>query len=121
MSYYYKAQLSSGDWVKKRHEIYKRDGYACTICGSKIAIQVHHKDYIPGTHPWDHPNDMLTTLCGKHHRAENPRERVEWMLSGALKMKGFMVGDLLALNCLIDTNQVFTQSLLNILRKEQDG
>lgn len=120
MSLEYKEQLSNGSWQEKRLQIFNRDNFSCTICGSKQNIQLHHKDYLPDIKPWEYPSDMLTTLCGKHHKEENPRERIEGWLSNSLRMKGFMVGDLLALSTLIDNSQQFTESLLKILRSHQN-
>ena len=41
---------------------------------------------------------------------------LEKYLSNTLKMKGFLLSDLLALSCKIDTDKKFTETLLKVLR-----
>ena len=113
----YSERLTDPKWQKRRLEILQRDNWKCTYCGNdKIELQVHHVDYIPGIKVYEYPDDMLKTLCIECHQNENNREKLEVNLSNTLKMKGFMIGDLLSLSCLIDTNKKFTESLLKMLR-----
>lgn len=121
MSLEYNDQLANGTWQELRAKIFKRDNYCCTICGSTDSIQVHHKDYFPGKKPWEYHETSLTTLCAKHHRDENPRERAEYFLNLAMRDKGFMIGDVLCLSTLIHNDKTFTEALLNVLRKHQHG
>lgn len=108
-------------WQKRRVLIFERDGYKCQCPqhkGRQYSLEVHHIDYIPGNKIWEYPDDMLITLCKACHSKENERSGAEKYLINALKMKGFFIGDLLALACKFDTDVQFTQSLLQILRND---
>jgi 5-methylcytosine-specific restriction endonuclease McrA len=52
-------------WNKLRFYIFKRDGYKCQKCGSKLHLQCHHiiPIYMGGSH---HPNNLVT-LCDICH------------------------------------------------------
>lgn len=64
----YYAQLKDKRWFKKRDKILKRDKYACTCCGSKEDLQVHHTFYYKHmVNPWEYPNNSLLTLCNECH------------------------------------------------------
>lgn len=63
----YLKSLLDPRWVVKRNKILKRDGYRCTVCGSKQDIQVHHQYYINNNPPWRYPDSALITLCGHCH------------------------------------------------------
>lgn len=120
----YKEQLRHPKWQKKKAEILIRDNYTCqnkNCCSTDNNLQVHHFDYISGILAWEYPNDMLTTLCEECHDAETGRVNLEKHLATTLKMKGFLVSDLLAFSCKIDTDILFTKTLLNILRNFQNG
>jgi len=118
----YKEKLRDPRWQKKKGEILLRDKHTCQSCGATDKnLQVHHLEYITGINPWDYPDDMLTTLCEVCHNKETGREELEKHLATTLKMKGFFVSDLLALSCKIETNELFTQSLLKVLRQFQNG
>ncbi len=88
---------------------------------TSVIMEVHHLDYIDGTMAWEYPDDMLITLCEKCHHSEQQRPKEEKYLLNTLRMKGFLVSDLLSLSCKIDTSITFTQQLLNILREMQHG
>jgi 5-methylcytosine-specific restriction endonuclease McrA len=64
----YSEQLLRPEWKLKRKAILKRDGYKCTVCGSKKNLHVHHTFYydkfVP---PWEYPNESLITVCEKCH------------------------------------------------------
>lgn len=119
MSNQYSENLKNGNWQKRRVDILQRDNFKCTVCGSNEFLDIHHVDYITGTRAWEYPNDMLKTLCRKCHEKEQPRFKVERYLMDSLKMKGFMVGDLLALSTMVDTEKEFTEKLLKTLRDFQ--
>ena len=113
----YSEKLRNPKWQQKRLKIFERDNWTCKCCGDKERNQhVHHVDYIPGIDPWDYSDDMLITLCDVCHAKENGRIELEKNLATTLKMKGFLISDLLALSCKIDTNERFTISLLKTLR-----
>lgn len=67
MGYY--EQLLDERWAKKRRKIMKRDGWMCTVCGSKKDLVVHHTFYRDGLKAWEYPDDSLLTLCQLcHHK-----------------------------------------------------
>ena len=64
----YSQKLRSPKWQKKRLEIMDRDGWRCRDCGAENStLHVHHCYYVVGVEPWDHPDDILTTLCDSCH------------------------------------------------------
>lgn len=121
----YKDQLKDKRWHIKRNSILLRDNHQCknTNCqyrdDNSVIIEVHHLDYIAGTMAWDYPDDMLISLCRKCHESEQLRPKEEKYLINTLRMKGFLVSDLLAHSTLIDTDEEFTMNLLKILREFQ--
>ncbi len=120
----YQDDLKTVYWQQKRLLIFQRDKWRCTVVNCptpEYQLQVHHFDYIPGIKAWDYPDDMLVTLCANCHDKEMGRDQLERNLATTLKMKGFLMSDLLALSCRIDTDEKFTQSLLNVLREMQNG
>jgi 5-methylcytosine-specific restriction endonuclease McrA len=113
----YSQKLRDPKWQRLRLEVFNRDNFTCTNCGSAHKeIQVHHLDYITGIEPWEYPLDMLTTLCCDCHAKENERTKHETYLLNSLKMKGFLANDVLKLSCIIDTDPKFTKSFKNLLR-----
>ena len=59
--------ISSGISKETRQKIYRRDGWACALCGDRRGIQVHHlyKRSLGGT---DSPHNLIT-LCTYCHFA----------------------------------------------------
>jgi hypothetical protein len=111
--------MKNKSWQKRRLEILNRDKWDCQnpYCEHLSDIlEVHHKDYIPGHKIWEYPDDMLISLCSACHGKEQERTDAETMLINAMKMKGFMLGDILSLACKLDTDDTFTNSFLKILR-----
>lgn len=120
----YADKLKDVRWQKIRLNIFERDNWTCQASDCKAqtnTLNVHHLEYIPGIEPWEYPLDMLTSLCDTCHKKENERDELEKHLATTLKMKGFLICDLLAMSCKIENDKVFTQTLLNVLRKFQDG
>ena len=71
---------------------------------------------------WEYPNDMLKTLCHEHHSDHHAGIKLaEKALTATLRSKGFLLGDLMALSCLVDTDVEFTQTLLKTLAEQQHG
>lgn len=114
----YTEQMNQKGWKNKRVEILIRDQFKCqhNNCGAQKRLEVHHLDYIDDTLIWNYPNDMLITLCHKHHSVEQNRNKAEIALVFTLRMKGFLLSDLLSLSCKIDNNVNFTETLLKVLR-----
>jgi len=124
MSNDYRQQVSSKRWQIKRTEILQRDNFTCQnkLCKTPDnPLQVHHLDYLGDLKAWDYPNDMLVSLCDVCHSNESWRPILERSLANTLKMKGFFLSDLLALSSKLDTDEIFTKSLLKILRRMQNG
>lgn len=116
----YSNKLKNPLWQRKRLEVFQFDDFTCRNCGdTETELQVHHIDYLPGLQPWEYPLSMLMTLCSNCHAKEQGRNKVENYLITTLKMKGFMLGDLLHLSCLIDNDIDFTKTLLKTLRANE--
>jgi 5-methylcytosine-specific restriction endonuclease McrA len=117
--------LDDQRWQIKKNHILLRDNHNCQNpnCKSKpyTSVQVHHLYYFPSKMPWEYTDDMLLTLCKPCHELELQRNRAEWHMLQTLKSKGFLIGDLLALSVMADTDQKFTQTLLDTLRDFQNG
>lgn len=64
----YQRQLTSPHWQRKRLEIFQRDDFICRWCGDKeTELVVHHVKYLPGVKAWEHPSDLLLTICTPCH------------------------------------------------------
>jgi len=64
----YKEKLLNPKWQKKRLEIFKRDKFACKLCGdTETTLNIHHKKYIYDKNPWGYKNSDLITLCQHCH------------------------------------------------------
>lgn len=67
LSYY--EQLTHPLWEAKRREILERDGYSCLICKSDLhKLDVHHLCYFPDLLIWEYDNELMVTVCKKHHQ-----------------------------------------------------
>lgn len=68
MALNYYEQLQHPSWIQKKNEIMERDGYKCRICGSEIhKLDVHHLCYLPDLLAWEYDNELMVTVCKKHH------------------------------------------------------
>ncbi len=120
----YTEKLQDVRWQKVRLSVFDRDKWTCQATDCKLTtktLHVHHLEYIPDILPWDYPMDMLTTLCDSCHKKEDKREGLEKHLAATLKMKGFLVCDLLALSCRLEQDKTFLVFFKNILRQYQNG
>lgn len=120
----YNEKLTQKEWQDKSHRIKTRDNLKCQAfdCTTPNSIlQVHHLDYLHYNKPSEYPDDMLITLCKECHKKENTRYLLEGRLWTCFKMKGFLYGDLLALNTRLYTDQEFVDYILKELRKQQNG
>ncbi len=118
----YKESLSHPLWQEKRLRIFERDNFTCRLCHSREkTLEVHHLFYLDLPYAWDYSDDCLITLCADCHDKERNRTPLEKNLSSTLRMKGFLISDLLAFSSLIDTDKSFTKSLLETLREFQNG
>lgn len=118
-------QLLTREWNTKRTEILIRDHFKCQYPGCNVQfwnLEVHHIEYVYGTLAWEYPNDMLKTLCHNHHSEHHEGIKMaEKALTATLRSKGFLLGDLMALSCLVDTDEDFTRTLLKTLADKQNG
>lgn len=120
----YHDDMKTATWQKRRLQLLERDKWKCQnhdCTGESQQLEIHHIDYIPGQKIWEYPDDMLLTLCSKCHSKEQERDPAERMLINSMRMKGFMVGDVLALSVKIDNEPRFTETLLKVLRGFQNG
>lgn len=117
-------QLLTEDWNRKRTEILIRDHFKCQSPGCNVqfyGVEVHHVEYL-GMLAWEYPNDMLVTLCHMHHSDHHAGIKMaEKALMVTLRVKGFLLGDLMALSCLVETDLDFTKALLKTLKEQQNG
>jgi len=60
--------LKTDHWRRKRKKIMRRDGFECTVCGSKYQLQVHHYTY---ERLWKERKSDLATLCSECHAKEH--------------------------------------------------
>ncbi len=78
----YAEKLRDPRWQKKRLEIMSRDSFTCGLCESKSdTLNVHHRFYLKGVEPWDHPDSCLETLCKEcHEKAHKAQDAAnEWL------------------------------------------
>jgi hypothetical protein len=61
----YSKFLQSKYWKWIREQVFKRDNYTCTVCGSKKDLRVHHTTYKNHFKEHKHLKDLLTCcdLC----------------------------------------------------------
>lgn len=73
----YGEKLQDPRWQKRRLEIFTRDKWTCQGCEStEKTLHVHHRFYLKGREPWDHPDVALVTLCkGCHEQDPELKDR----------------------------------------------
>lgn len=76
----YRKMLTDSRWSQRRLEIMRRDGFRCRRCGGKGKLNVHHRWYIYGRHPWQYPDRCLVTLCEKCHRHVHLMQHIRYAL-----------------------------------------
>jgi 5-methylcytosine-specific restriction endonuclease McrA len=65
---------SGGGWAETRVAVLKRDGYACTICGSRDRLEVHH--IVPAAHGGsDHLANLVARCFAHNPRGRAPQEK----------------------------------------------
>jgi len=106
LSYY--EQLKHPLWIKKRNEILKRDDYSCVVCKSNLhKMDVHHLCYFPDLLLWEYDNELMVSICKKHH----------YQLTYELpKLAG-----LIAFNCLIQNIDLSTINDILLKIKELEN
>ena len=64
----YKEQLKDPRWIEFRKKVYRKDGYKCSICGSRNRpLNAHHKYYTKNKKAWEYLVEDMTTLCNWCH------------------------------------------------------
>jgi hypothetical protein len=73
----YLRYLAGKKWKAKRQEALNHYGHACTICGSKHGLQVHHLQYtMLGHEPMTHLNVLCAGCHGLEHEDKYPSQDV---------------------------------------------
>jgi len=78
----YSELLRSTQWLEKRKQILKRDGYRCRNCGSAYGLEVHHRQYLvlkrtgDFIRPWKYTDTNLVTLCSRCHQVGHKKYTV---------------------------------------------
>ena len=68
MALSYREQLIHPLWLDKKADIIERDGRCCRICGTELhKLEVHHLCYLPDLLIWEYDDELMITVCGKHH------------------------------------------------------
>jgi 5-methylcytosine-specific restriction endonuclease McrA len=60
-----RIRLSGEEYEKLRHELLKRDGWKCQMCGTSMNLQVHHLLF--RSHQGSDTDRNLITLCAECH------------------------------------------------------
>lgn len=63
----YADLLKDKRWYGFRKQVFIKDGWKCTVCGSPHYLQAHHTFYNHGRKPWEYPLDSVKTLCNDCH------------------------------------------------------
>lgn len=67
---WYREQLKSPEWQKKRLKIFERDDFTCRHCQAKDqTLHIHHFKY--DGRPWEVEDEYLITLCWECHELES--------------------------------------------------
>jgi hypothetical protein len=78
----YSEKMKDPRWQRKRLEVFERDRWICQKCSSgKDSLTVHHLCYLQGVEPWDHPMELLLTLCERCHDLESKKTSYEKLQS----------------------------------------
>jgi len=68
MALSYREQMSHPLWLAKREKIFKRDNFKCQICGDTTHNHsINHLCYFPDLLAWEYDNELMRTVCMKHH------------------------------------------------------
>lgn len=62
----YNVYIKSKYWKRRRSQYFSKFGRACSVCGYKNGVHLHHKVYDPKLYGKE-PDEHLTALCGRHH------------------------------------------------------
>lgn len=116
----YKEKLLDPRWQKKRLGILNRDDFECQNCHDrKETLHVHHTGYLPETEPWEHPDDMLITLCAGCHKKEPTHLGLELLeLHVTLKGLGFTSHSISSLSNLICDTRISKKDLIEFLEQK---
>src|SRR5437588_3361400 len=92
----YSDKLRDPRWQKMRLKVFERDDWTCQSCrDTTTTLHVHHKEYLGGADPWDHPMSCLVTLCQRcHDREWGERNVLEHRLLAEMRRGGIFAKDL---------------------------
>ena len=74
----YAEKLKDARWQELRLRLFEAADWTCEECKSirpSDGLQVHHIIYLAGVEPWDHPPEVLLSLCDKCHVERQEIER----------------------------------------------
>ena len=57
--------LDPDQYNSLRHQVLRRDGWRCQLCGAMSNLEVHHKEF--RSHSGDDSEQNLVTLCSVCH------------------------------------------------------
>lgn len=78
----YSELLRTAQWLERRKQILKRDGYRCRNCGSSYGLEVHHRQYHLTRRtgdfrkPWKYDAANMITLCARCHQVGHSKYKV---------------------------------------------
>jgi len=68
MALSYREQMNHQLWIQKKSEILERDNFQCRICGTNLhRLEVHHLCYFPDLLALEYDDELIVSVCVKHH------------------------------------------------------
>jgi len=74
----YAEKLKDARWQKLRLQMFEAANWTCEECkvhSPADGLQLHHIFYLTGVDPWDHPPDLLLSLCDGCHKERQELEQ----------------------------------------------
>jgi len=62
----HREYLASDWWKQRKNDFFNKFGRSCTVCGSSLCVDLHHKNYFYLYREFDKD---LVPLCHIHHEA----------------------------------------------------
>lgn len=101
----YTEQLKRPEWMARRTQILKRDGYQCqgiqcdlALDGEHPILHVHHRFYQAGLMAWEYPDYCYVTLCPECHSVETEFSNDAMnRLKHAMARKGYSAREIISL------------------------
>lgn len=70
----YSEQLRSSEWKTASGDIRRLDNHKCRDCGAIENLEVHHCFYVSKLKLWEHPRELMVTVC---HTCHERRSKLE--------------------------------------------